>query len=97
MSSINSISPDKLARLIGVPHCPALTDVRTDREYEADPRFLPGALRRRAESISDWASEFVGRPVIVIDQCGEQVGEGVAAWLRHAGASSSDVLGPVIN
>ena len=40
MSSINSISPDKLARLIGVPHCPALIDVRTDRDYEADPRFL---------------------------------------------------------
>ena len=45
-----------------------------------------------AESVSDWASEFVGRPSIVIDQSGEQVSEGVAAWLRHAGASSADVL-----
>ena len=92
MSSINSISPDKLARLIGVPHCPALIDVRTDRDHEADPRFPPGALRRHPESVSDWASEFVGRPSIVIDQSGEQVSEGVAAWLRHAGASSSEVL-----
>jgi rhodanese-related sulfurtransferase len=92
MSSINSISPDKLARLIGVPHCPAVIDVRTDRDYEADPRFLPGALRRDPESVSEWASEFVGRPSIVIDQSGEQVSEGVAAWLRHAGASASDVL-----
>ena len=92
MSSINSISPDKLARLIGVPHCPALIDVRTDGDYDADPRFPPGASRRRPESVSDWASEFVGRPSIVIDPCGEQVSEGVAAWLRHAGASSSDVL-----
>lgn len=34
----------------------------------------------------------VGRPSIVIDQCGEQVSEGVAAWLRYAGAKSADVL-----
>ena len=92
MSSINSISADKLARLIGVPHCPVIIDVRTDKDYEADPRFPPGALRRRPESVSDWASEFVGRASIVIDKSGGQVSEGVAAWLRHAGASSSDVL-----
>ena len=92
MSSINSISPDKLARLIGVAHCPALIDVRTDEDHESDPRLLPCALRRRAESVSHWASEFVGRPAIIIDKSGEQDSEGVAAWLRHAGASSADVL-----
>jgi hypothetical protein len=32
MSSINSISLEKLARLIGVPHGPALIDVRTDED-----------------------------------------------------------------
>lgn len=92
MSSINSVSPDKLARLIGVAHCPALIDVRTDEDHESDPRLLPCTLRRRAESVSHWASEFVGRPSIIIDQCGEQVSEGVAAWLRYAGAKSADVL-----
>ncbi|HEY8160965.1 MAG TPA: hypothetical protein VIF34_01660 [Methylocystis sp.] len=86
MSSINSISPDKLARLIGVPHCPALIDVRANEDHEADPRFLPSALRRRAESVAEWASEFIGRPAIVIDKTGRQGSEGVAAWLRHAGA-----------
>ncbi|MEK4031959.1 sulfurtransferase/chromate resistance protein [Methylocystis sp. IM3] len=92
MSSINSIFPDKLARLIGVPHCPALIDVRTDHEYKADPRFVAGASRRRHESVSDWASEFAGRPVIVIDENGGQASEGVAAWRRHAGASAADAL-----
>lgn len=92
MSSVNSISPDKLARLIGVPHCPALIDVRTDDDYDADPRFAPSALRRPAGSVSDWASEFVGRPAVIIDKSGEHVSEGVAAWLRHAGATSADVL-----
>lgn len=92
MSSINSISPDKLARLIGVAHCPALIDVRTDEDYAVDPRFVPSALRRSPATVSDWASEFVGRPTVVIDKSGQQVSEGVAAWLRHAGASSADVL-----
>lgn len=92
MSSLNSISPDKLARLIGVPHCPALIDVRAEDEYLADPRFAPGALRRPPETVVDWASEFADRAVIVIDKSGQRGSEGVAAWLRHAGAASADVL-----
>ncbi len=92
MSSINSISPDKLARLIGVAHCPALIDVRGDQDFRTDPRFLPGALRRHGESVADWASEFAGQAVIVIDRTGRHGSEGVAAWLRHAGATSADIL-----
>ena len=34
MSSINTISIDKLARLIGTPHCPALVDVRTEEDFK---------------------------------------------------------------
>ena len=30
MSATNSISPDKLFRLIGTPNCPAIVDVRPD-------------------------------------------------------------------
>ncbi|WP_036287832.1 sulfurtransferase/chromate resistance protein [Methylosinus sp. PW1] len=92
MSSINSIFPDKLARLIGVAHCPAVIDVRTEEEHGADPRFVPGALRRPAAEVSDWAPEFVARSAIVVDANGKGSAEGVAAWLRHAGASSADVL-----
>jgi hypothetical protein len=33
MSSINSISVEKLARLVGTPHCPVLVDVRTDEDF----------------------------------------------------------------
>jgi rhodanese-related sulfurtransferase len=92
MSSINSISPDKLTRLVGLPHCPALIDVRTEADFEADTRFLPGALRRPAESVSNWASNFGGRSTVVIDQSGGEDSEGIAAWLRHTGAASADVL-----
>jgi len=92
MSSIDFISPDKLARLIGVAHCPAVIDVRTEEEYDADPRFAPETLRRPAATVSDWAPEFVGRSAIVVDANGKGSAEGVAAWLLRAGASSADVL-----
>ena len=92
MPSPNTISPDKLARLVGVPHGPAVVDVRTDAEFRADPRFVPSATRRRAEAVAGWAAGFAGRAVVVVCQNGAVLGEGVAAWLRHAGASSAELL-----
>jgi rhodanese-related sulfurtransferase len=92
MSSFNAISPEKLARLIGVPHGPALIDVRAKEDFAADPRFIPSAIRRPSESASSWAPEFAGRSAVVICERGQKLSEGVAAWLRHAGASSAEVL-----
>ena len=46
MSSVTTISVDKLARLIGTPKCPAVIDVRTEEDFAADPRLIPGAVRR---------------------------------------------------
>jgi rhodanese-related sulfurtransferase len=85
MSSINSISIEKLARLVGTPHCPVLVDVRTDEDFKADPRLVPGAMRRAHADVSDWAGEFTGRSAIIVCQKGEKLSEGVAAWLRHGG------------
>lgn len=92
MSSFNTISPEKLARLIGVPHGPALIDVRARQDFAADPRFIPSAIRRPSESASSWAPDFAGRSAVVICERGQTLSEGVAAWLRHAGASSAEVL-----
>ena len=46
MPSLLEISPDKLARLIGTPKSPALIDVRIDEDFNADPRLVPGSVRR---------------------------------------------------
>ena len=92
MSSLNSISSEKLWRLIGVPHGPALIDVRAKEGFAADPRFIPGAVRRAHATVSGWGSEFAGRPAVVICENGQGLSEGVAAWLRHAGASSAEIL-----
>ena len=92
MSSLNSISSEKLWRLVGVPHGPALVDVRAKEDFAVDPRFIPSAVSRAHATVSDWASEFAGRSAVVICENGQGLSEGVAAWLRHAGASSAEVL-----
>jgi rhodanese-related sulfurtransferase len=91
MSSVNSIASEKLARLIGTPKCPALVDVRGDDGFSADPRLVPGSVRRSADAVGEWAAEFRGRSVVVICHKGLKFSDGVAAFLREAGASA-DVL-----
>jgi rhodanese-related sulfurtransferase len=88
MSSINSITSEKLARLIGTPKCPALLDLRTDDDFAADPRLIPGARRRSFETFGEGAAEFRGRSAVVICQKGLKLSHGVAALLREAGASA---------
>ncbi len=85
MSSLNSISIDKLARLIGRPDCPALIDVQIDEDFAADPRLIPGAVRRPFRAVAEWAPQFAGRSAVVICQKGLKLSQGVAAWLRHSG------------
>jgi rhodanese-related sulfurtransferase len=92
MSSLNSISSEKLWRLVGVPHGPALIDVRNKDAFAADPRFVPSAMRRSHETVSSWAREFAGRATVAICENGRGQSEGVAAWLRGCGAASSEVL-----
>jgi rhodanese-related sulfurtransferase len=92
VSSFNSISADKLWRLVGVPHGPALIDVRSKDAFAAEPRFVPGAIRRAHETASSWAQEFTGRSTVAICENGRGESEGVAAWLRVSGAASAEVL-----
>src|SRR5665213_1322341 len=89
MSAIYAIAPDKLARLIGTPACPVLIDVRIDEDFDADPNFVPGAIRRSHNDVAEWAPSLSGKTVVVICKKGQKLSEGVAAWLRHAGASAN--------
>jgi rhodanese-related sulfurtransferase len=93
MSSLNTISIDKLTRLIGTPACPSLIDVQTDEDFAAAPRLVPGAVRRPWKGAGDWAGEFAGQPAIVICQKGLKLSQGVAAWLRHAGVPAEVLEG----
>ena len=79
----NSISTDKLSRLIGTSRAPVLIDVRSDEDFAADARLVPGSIRRNHLEISEWGKAFTGRSVIVICRFGQQLAHGTAALLRH--------------
>jgi rhodanese-related sulfurtransferase len=82
-----------LSRLIGTAHTPVLIDVRLDADFDADPRVIPGAIRRPHLNTDEWAAALTGRPVIVICQKGHKLSEGVAAWLRHGGVAAEILEG----
>jgi rhodanese-related sulfurtransferase len=93
MSSYLSISAEKLARLVGTPHAPVLIDVRTDEDFAADPRMIPGSFRHPHAMAPDWAARYGGRDTIAVCQRGKKLAEGASAWLRQAGAASEVLEG----
>ena len=76
MSSYGTISPEKLARLIGTANAPALIDVRTDKDFADDPRLIPGAFRRNHEQAARWGEDYSGRAADTarLDICPEAPG-----------------------
>jgi rhodanese-related sulfurtransferase len=93
MSSPTTISPDKLARLIGTANTPVLIDVRTEEDFAADQRLIPGAVRRNHQEAAHWGGEFSGRPAIVVCLRGQKFAQGTAAWLRHVNVSAESLEG----
>lgn len=93
MPSPNEISVSTLNRIAGLPGGPVIIDVRIDEDYNADPRLIPGAVRRDFRSVSSWARDFVDRPVVVSCQKGLKLSQGTAAWLRHEGVPAETLEG----
>jgi rhodanese-related sulfurtransferase len=93
MPAPDTISIDKLARLVGTPKCPVLVDVRTEEDFEADPRLIPAAVRRPAAKVQEWAASLNAGNAIVICQKGLKLSQGTAAYLRHEGVSAEILEG----
>ncbi|TPK65196.1 sulfurtransferase [Mesorhizobium sp. B2-4-15] len=93
MPSTTAITVSQLSRLVGLPGAPAIVDVRIDEDFDADPRLLPASSRRDFKTVSTWASDFAGKPVVVVCQKGRKLSQGVAAWLRHEGISAETLEG----
>ena len=83
MPALNCISSDKLFRLIGTPHCPAIIDVRPDGDG-----LIPASSKRSAERVAEWASSVTADKVVVACVHGGSASAGVAAWLRHRGVDA---------
>jgi rhodanese-related sulfurtransferase len=93
MASYNSISVEKLARLTGTPKGPVIIDVRDDEDFAALPSLVPASTRRPFASAAQWSAEYRGLWVVVVCQKGRKLSEGVAAWLRNAGAQAESLEG----
>jgi rhodanese-related sulfurtransferase len=95
MPALNTISHDKLSRLLGTPACPTLVDVRPDEAFDLDPRLIPSAVRRSPADLSRWMPELKGRSAVITCNKGEELSQGVAALLRHEGAAAEALEGGV--
>jgi rhodanese-related sulfurtransferase len=91
MPSTTLITASQLSRLVGLPQAPAIVDVRTDEDYRADHRLLPGSIRRDYRTISQWAPEYRDKSVVTVCQKGQKLSQGTAAWLRHEGISAESL------
>lgn len=87
MPALNSISIDKLSRLIGTVAAPVLIDIREDRGTELVPASQPFP----AAAVANWSPGLAGRSVVVIDEDGARAAPGLAAWLRSE-AIDSEIL-----
>jgi rhodanese-related sulfurtransferase len=93
MPAFNEIAVAQLDRLIGLPDAPAIIDVRTEEDEAADPRLLPGALRRDWRRAGEWARELASRRAVVVCQRGLKLSQGAAAWARHEGVDAETLDG----
>ena len=92
MAPPTMLTAAQLLRLIGLPDTPAIIDVRSADDLDADPRRLPGALRRDVDALSAWAGE-IGPEVIIVCATGLASSQGVAAWLRQTGVQAETLEG----
>jgi rhodanese-related sulfurtransferase len=93
MPAPDVITVAQLSRLVGTPDAPVIIDVRIPDDHALDPRMLPASRRRSHASVATWAAEHAGQSVVVVCRQGLKLSQGVAAWLRHAGASAESLEG----
>lgn len=88
MSALNTISPDKLIRLIGTVNAPQILDVRPDPS-----RLIPSAVPQSPDQIRSVPERFAGQSVVVACHHGRETSQGLAALLRHAGVNAEILEG----
>ncbi|MDB5394251.1 MAG: sulfurtransferase [Rhodospirillales bacterium] len=93
MAAPDTITVVQLSRLIGTPDAPLILDVRTPEDRFTDARTLPASLPRDPRAVSVWAAQYAGQIVVAADRQGAKLSQGVAAWLRQAGARAEYLEG----
>jgi rhodanese-related sulfurtransferase len=93
MSAPNVISPEKLMKLVGTSFAPIIIDVRTDEDFNEDPRLIPSSFRRNHVDVEAWAPAFAGKSVVASCHHGAKISHGAAAWLRYVRAEAVSLEG----
>jgi rhodanese-related sulfurtransferase len=93
MAAPNTISIDKLVRLIGTPKCPVLIDVRGQDDFDADPHLIPSSIRLASNKLEDRPEGYGGKSAVVICQHGSSLSQGAAALLRDQGVPAEVLEG----
>ena len=88
MAAFNSIAPDRLFRLIGTSHCPAIIDVKPD-----SASLIPSSRPMPPGEVEQWADRFTAHSCVVVCVHGKDTSHGVAAWLRHKGIDAEVLEG----
>src|SRR5258707_684875 len=93
MPSTTEITVPQLSRLIGLPDSPAIVDIRSDEDFAADSRLIPGSQGREFSSVEAWGADYHGQQAIVSCQNGLQLSQGVAARMRCQGVDAQTLQG----
>ena len=93
MPSPNEITPLQLARLVGTPDAPVLVDLRIDADFEADPCFLPAALRHPFIDLELLVPHLAGKRVVVYCEKGRKISQGAMTLLRGRGIEAEALEG----
>jgi rhodanese-related sulfurtransferase len=87
MPALNTVSPDKLFRLIGTGSCPRLIDLRAAGD------LVPGSVRRVPDEVRRWSAALGAQSAVVICSDGAAASPAAAAWLRHEGIRAETLEG----
>lgn len=93
MPSPDTITPQQLGHLIGTPRCPVLIDICIDEDFQADPRFIPGAIRHPHPKVEALVPMLADRKAVIICQKGAKLSQGAAALLRSHGVACEYLQG----
>ena len=94
MPQPNHITSAQLLRLIGLPDCPTLLDVRLPEDVARDPRLVPTSLRLSHDACDPFPLQT--RRVVVICARGRKLSEGVAALLRSQSIAAEVLEGGAV-
>jgi rhodanese-related sulfurtransferase len=90
------LNAESLYATLGLAGRVVLVDVRSARDFAAQPRLIPGALRRDAHAVGVWAHSLPHAPLVAVcDRGGNESGREIAAALAELGYAAMVLEGGI--